>query len=431
MSPPRRAKEPDVMKFRLILLLLLGLGPGVALAQLPDPTPIPPTPPPAPIPLQMPAPQTPRVIQEPVIAPPPPVPAPAPTPTPTWIFSGDWLHWWSKTMATPPLLTTSYPADNGVIGQPTTAILAGGNGIEFDPIEGFRLLARYALNDTYAVEVSGFYLSNGGRCWNVFADVLAIPYVDPTTGQNASLVLASTATNGPSGYAAIQNSTQLWNMEAQGTMQGLVDLDQPIELIAGLRYMQLTDDLRLWSYMKTNATTTFVGASMSSGTTYTGLDEFWTRNHFVGAQAGLRSRWRADRCTIEGTLTLGLGSTHQEVNVYGYTNVNIPPQATAIGSVFSQTTNIGRYSRDVFAIVPQGRITVGYFVFDLVHVFIGYDVLYWNNVVRAASQIDPQVSPSLIPLVSGSTRVGTAPPPRLITSDYWALGLSLGLDIAF
>jgi hypothetical protein len=119
------------------------------------------------------------------------------------------------------------------------------------------------------------------------------------------------------------------------------------------------------------------------------------------------------------------------VSVNGDTSLNVPAQTGALGYVFSQTTNLGRRTRDEFTILPQGRVAVAYNVFDLVRVFVGYDVLYWSRVVRPGSQIDPRVSPSLIPLVTTGDRVGTSPAPRFVSTTYWATGLSLGVDVSF
>ena len=82
--------------------------------------------------------------------------------------------------------------------------------------------------------------------------------------------------------------------------------------------------------------------------------------------------------------------------------------------------------------LPQARLAVGYQVFDLVRVFVGADVLYWSGVVRPAGQIDTLVFPSAVPALSNLNPVaGGQPLARYGASDYWAVGFSLGAEIAF
>jgi hypothetical protein len=422
VSCRRRALEPDAMNLGPTLVLLLGLGPGQA--QLPAPTEAP-----APLTLATPAP-----LAGPAAAPPL---APVAAPPTNCQFTAEYLYWWSKTLSTPPLITTSNEADAGVLGAPSTQVLAGGNGVELDALQGFRAQWRYFHSDLLGLDAGGFYLVNGGRYNTYTRQTLAIPYVNPATGAQASLVLANV--NGPYGYAAIQAFSQLWGVEAHGMLRVSADPEQPFEVLLGGRYLMLTEDLRLWTYTQTGApsssTSSIPGvttSSSSTGTSYTGLDQFEARNHFAGGQAGVRYRRRWDRCDVEGGLTVAVGVTRQEMNINGNTGLGAPPTRSYLGDVFTQTSNLGRYNRDVFTVLPQARLAVGFRVFELVRVTAAADVLYWGGVVRPAGQIDTAVYPSAIPAATNLNPVpGGQPLARYGASDYWAAGLSLGAEIAF
>lgn len=428
------------MNVRATLVLLLGLAPGFAPAQLPAPTPFPaqlpvpqPSPvapsPPLPVPTPFPNPAESIPVPGAIAG---PSPGPAGEPAPTWVFAAEWLHWWGKLVPTPPLLTSSLnPDDNGILGRSSTYVLAGGGEVRFKGLEGFRLQARACVGEPYGADLTGFHVTNGGRYQNVLAGILAVPYTDPATGQNASLVLASPLPNGPTGYAAVEDYIQLYGFEAQAVMRYGADFDPPIELLGGVRYLQLSEELALRTFTKTNATATFLGQMTPSGTTFVGQDTFGTRNHFLGVQGGVRGRWLSQRCTVEGAFTVAVGTTHQELTVYGDTSLNVPAQQGALGYVFTQKTNIGRFTREAFTLVPQGRVTVAYNVFDLVRIFVGFDCLYWSDVARPPSQLSPLVSPSLIPLVTTGPQVGASPPPRFVGTDYWAMGISIGIDLSF
>ncbi len=372
-------------------------------------------------------------IPTPTLPPSAAVPAPPSSPpSTTCLLRADFLYWWTQNLPTPPLVTTSrHPVDLGIIGKPTTKVLAGGpDGIEFPALLGVRAEITRDVTELCGIHAGGFYLANGGRYVTFTRQTLAIPYVDPVTMEPTSVVLSTPY--GPTGYASIQTFGQLWNAEAHGTLRLYDDTVHHLEFLLGGRVLGLMEDLRLWTYTQSSQETFFQGQSQPAGTAYSALNQFEARNRFYGGQAGLRHRHCSGRCTLDTTISVAVGMTHQEMNINGNTNLNIPPQHTTLGNVFAQTSNLGRYTRDVFAVVPQGRVALGYEILELVRVSVGFDVLYWSGVVRPASQINPLVYPSLIPGQGNNViRAGDQPLLRYDSTDYWVLGLSLGAEIAF
>ena len=64
--------------------------------------------------------------------------------------------------------------------------------------------------------------------------------------------------------------------------------------------------------------------------------------------------------------------------------------------------------------------------------YLGYDFMYWNQVVRPGSQIDRNVNLTQSPLLSpGGTGGPASPGPMFNRSDFWAQGLNLGLELRF
>ena len=50
----------------------------------------------------------------------------------------------------------------------------------------------------------------------------------------------------------------------------------------------------------------------------------------------------------------------------------------------------------------------------------------------AGDQIDRQVNPALPPILSDGTALGASrPAPRLTSNDFWAQGLTLGVQLAY
>ena len=132
---------------------------------------------------------------------------------------------------------------------------------------------------------------------------------------------------------------------------------------------------------------------------------------------------------------VALGSTHEEIDIQGSTVIT-PPAGTPTslpGGLLALPTNIGQFSRDRFAVVPEVGLHVGYQVTNFARAFVGYSFLYCSNVVRAGDVIDRTVNLSQIPTTMGNgTLTGPARPAVLFKdTDFWAQGVDFGLEFRF
>lgn len=59
----------------------------------------------------------------------------------------------------------------------------------------------------------------------------------------------------------------------------------------------------------------------------------------------------------------------------------------------------------------------------------GYNFLFWTDVLRAAEQIDTGINVSQIP--PGQLVGEPRPAFTAVTNDFWAQGLSLGLECSY
>ena len=95
-------------------------------------------------------------------------------------------------------------------------------------------------------------------------------------------------------------------------------------------------------------------------------------------------------------------------------------------------SNIGRFSRDMFVVAPEATINLGYQVTPAMRVFVGYNILYLSNVVRAGNQIDPIVNPNLITSTTGTTpSLPVRPAFAFKGTDLWAQGVNLVLEFRY
>src|SRR5262249_44828964 len=128
-------------------------------------------------------------------------------------------------------------------------------------------------------------------------------------------------------------------------------------------------------------------------------DSFATRNRFYGGQLGLDGEWRLGRFFLGGVVKVGLGQTHQEVDIAGMQQLFTPAGGkTAFnGGLLALPSNSGHFSRDQFSVVPEIGLKLGYNVTENVRVFVGYDLIYWTNVLRPGDQIDTTLNTAQIP----------------------------------
>jgi hypothetical protein len=152
----------------------------------------------------------------------------------------------------------------------------------------------------------------------------------------------------------------------------------------------------------------------------------------------LRGRYQAGRFTADATVKVAIGAMRQHVDVAGTftTNFFTPPALqTFAGGLFAQPSNLGSYGRNVFAVVPEAGINLGFRLTDWASVVVGYTFLYASNVARPGNQIDRAINPTQSPAISltdPATLSGPARPRfKFEGSDFWAHGLNAGIAFNF
>ena len=94
---------------------------------------------------------------------------------------------------------------------------------------------------------------------------------------------------------------------------------------------------------------------------------------------------------------------------------------------FDDTNPLAEEDRD-FAVLPQGRIKIGYCVNRNFRIFAGYDFLYLSSVVRPGSRIDQRID--------AATLLTEAPDPtvsrrELPEEGFWLHGTTVGMLVRF
>jgi hypothetical protein len=163
-------------------------------------------------------------------------------------------------------------------------------------------------------------------------------------------------------------------------------------------------------------------------------DQFGTRNQFYGGQLGGRVNWQGERFGFDVTGKLALGGTHQSIDINGY-SVQAGPggvNGTFPGGFFTQPSNIGRYTSNHIAFVPTIEMKLYALITANLRAFVGYDFIYWSSVVRPGGQMDRNINLSQSAVLGSGVLSGPGSPmPMFTRTDFWAQGISLGLELRF
>src|SRR5208337_4979978 len=128
---------------------------------------------------------------------------------------------------------------------------------------------------------------------------------------------------------------------------------------------------------------------------------------------------------------LAAGINHETINIQGGQMFVLPTGTVAAfnGGLLALPSNIGIHQRSSFAVVPEVNLNLGYQLTESLKLFVGYDFLWWSNVVRPGDQIDTTLNINQIPNFVKSPNPGpNRPLVPFKTSDFWAQGMNVGLE---
>ncbi|MCX7429154.1 MAG: BBP7 family outer membrane beta-barrel protein [Planctomycetia bacterium] len=348
-------------------------------------------------------------------------------------FEGEYLLWWLKSGPSPgPLVTTGNTSDAfpGALGQPGTRVLYGNESLDFNAISGGRFgLGCWLQEDrSSAAEVRWFLLGTATDSFHGASNDSGNPpmYIpvyraDPTLQREGVFIISEPGDPNLLGTIDIQATSRLWGIESNYLRRVCRDDQVEASLLFGGRYLDLAESLRI------HATLPY----FPGDPTYDdGAERFGTLNQFYGAQFGGRLDVKRGRFGFAFTPKLAMGFTHERETIVG---TYIVGQGTATptrypGAYFAQPTNMGRDTRDIFAVVPELELKLSYEVAPHLRATFGYDFLYWSNVARPGNQIDRRVNATQTPGLGGVLVGDPLPQRRFTGSDFFAQGFSFGLE---
>jgi hypothetical protein len=352
-----------------------------------------------------------------------------------WV-GADYLLWRVRGDSLPPLLTTSPPgtprAEAGLLSTPGTVTLFGDSKVNDDWRSGGRVWAGFWLDceQRWGVEANYFMLEDATTHFDAASDsnpILVRPFINALTNRPDGELIGFPGV--ATGHFSASETSALLGAGVWLRRNVCCGECYRLDALLGYRYLRLSDRLGISEDLTSTDPTS---ATVPVGTRVAVADQFDTTNDFHGVDLGLTGEIRRGRWVLEGVAKVALGTTGSELNVNGFTTVAVPGFApvTQSGGLLALSSNSGHFSANRFGVVPEVGVKVGYQVTPHLRATVGYDFLFWNDVVRAGSQIDPVVNPNLLPPATpgGPSR----PAPRIgDTTDLWVHGVSFGLEFRF
>jgi hypothetical protein len=351
--------------------------------------------------------------------------------SPLWVRT-EFLSWWTQGMRLPPLVTSSTVGtpENiaGALGQPNTTLLFGDQEVIDGNHAGGRISFGLWLSPCYWDGIEANYMglgraATGFRATSNETPIIARPFFDTSNNQQAAMLVAYPGllqgSLAAEAWSELQSAEVLWR---HGLMAGC---GSSVHMLVGYRFGRLDENLRITQSSQWTAQQ----GQIIPGTTLDLFDEFGATSQFHGGEIGAVCRTQSGRWSLEVMLKIALGNTHSVVRIDGATQTTVPDagSATFAGGLLAQETNIGRYERNAFSVLPELGATVGYDLTHRVRATVGYSLLCWTNVARPADQMDFEVSQFPPEAPAGSR----SPALNFVKSDFWAQGLRLGVACCF
>jgi hypothetical protein len=352
-----------------------------------------------------------------------------------WV-TADYLLAWTQGSSLPFLVTTSpqgtAQANAGVLGLPTTTTVFGNSTVNRGMRSGFQVgMGGWIDADrTLGVDIGFFMLESQAALF--FANsqgnpIIARPFFDVSANGPSSQIVA---------FPGVSSGSITVSDRSNNFYGAHFDLQEVLCAGDGYRLLPLVGYRFLRSSDQLNADTNIVSAGAAGvvpGTRILTSDRFKATNDLHAANIGLRAQLERDRWTLELVTKLGVGNVHRVIGIGGQTQVTVPgvtAPASSAGGMLALSSNSGSFGSFDWTVVPEVGVNLAWKITDAWRLRLGYSLIYWPDIARAADQVSLILNSNLFPPArAGATPI--APLFSLVRSDTWIQNLSVGLEFRF
>jgi len=370
---------------------------------------------------------------------------------PKW-DSDEFILWWLKPQSIPTLLIGRPGQGVPLVNQLNTTVLVGGE-LKSQDHAGGRFMGGWAVDndETIGIEFSYFFLGSRSLTQSYSSaggagdSTLARPYRSVVDGSPQSFPVAEVGVS--SGRFEMVASSRVQGAEANAFTHLWAGGQFRLDGIVGFRFLQVNEGIRIaqrtnevigYSYgwldeiVNIDSPSFPVGGFLTSTQVVDIVDQIDGHNIFYGVQIGLRADWSRGPVFVESIGKVALGQTNEVIKINGVQVVNVDGVPTSgPGGFYAQSTNSGRFTKSVFAVLPELTVRTGW-QYKTSRWFVGYNFLYLSRLARPGDQIDEQLIPPSRTFGIAESRIAT-PHPILPfrQSDFWAQGLVIGAELRY
>lgn len=368
-------------------------------------------------------------------------------------FGFDYLLWWankdrvpvlvSSTTADPPDITRTF----GAFFQHETVPLLGGSGLQAGGLNGARFTAGIAPSWFLPMEFSIFTIGNQ-KLYKFQSDangesiLIARPVTAVQLPINNQVSYLAAFPELVRGGVRVDTSTNLWGFQANVFAEPLTkDFDMKgvcVDLLFGFRYLSLNEQIDIANSAYSLSPLVqlfFAGNTVGQNDIVFVRDSFRAYNTFAGGQVGTRANFSIGCFNVQLLGNLAVGKTFERIRNVGLsTNYQLDgPAITVPSGILAVPSNMGTYSRDEYAVIPEGAVTLELPVCGWFRAYVGYNILYWSNVVRPGPQINTNVDTRQVAtdIDNSPSSAVSQPAFSFHHSDFWAQGLTAGFAITY
>jgi Putative beta barrel porin-7 (BBP7) len=353
-------------------------------------------------------------------------------------FSAEYLLWWTRHEELPPLVA-AIPGSSATPGPTTAQVIRGitqdqvisPNSFNVGAASGVRFSGGGYVDAQGTLGVDASYFRLQSRSANSFVQSNGEPVIGPVYYAPilfTPVLIQESVPTFRSGAVDLGFTSRFWGTDANVRVQGVSIYAEHTDYLIGFRQAQLTE-----GFTQIGESTVLPPFPNANSTTTT-YDNFATKNQFYGPQIGFSSYAHSGPCSVNLQVKLAMGCVHEEVGIQGATTLQTGALVvTGPGGVLALPSNIGQYTRNQFAVVPEVNLNFGYQVTSFMRVFLGYDFLCLSTVLRPAQQIDTNVNTFGITSLAyyNPALVNSHPQFQAQGQSYWAQGLNFGLELKY
>lgn len=353
----------------------------------------------------------------------------SPITTDRYFVQTEYLLWWMRAGNVPVLASTGASQSFGYLGQPGTQTLLGPGTFGTTARNGFRIRGGTWCDDCLSQGIDGsvFFLGRQSSRFQIDSNrfpTIARPIFAPNFNQEFAELVAFTGLS--TGTLLVETSSALWGADLNYRQSLCRTCTSRSEIFAGYRHLNLREDLAITEFIIAGP-----NAPDPQGTSIVVQDSFKTRNRFHGGQIGYAFGQRMGRIDVDGRVSVAMGVNAQEVEINGTQSRTRPGQGTErfTGGLLAAGPNIGTFNREKFSVAPEATLNLGYMVTPNLRTYVGYNFLYWSNVIRPGDQIDRTVDLTFVPNGPPVPFSQNRPLPTFKQSDLWVHGVQFGLEL--